>query len=254
VVSYTGQIISLLLLALASAAAQPKPEVVVAAAANLTQTLQELGPGFEAETGIHPVFSFGSTAQLAQQAQYGAPFDVFLAADDEHILQLERQGMLEPASRAVYARGIVALWIPPGGKSGVKRMEDLLSPEIRIIAIAKPELAPYGAAAVAALQRAGIWNRIQPKVVYAENINMARQYGALQNADAVFTAYALVRNAAGTVIRVDPSLHPPLQQALGILARAEHPAAARKFVDYLLRGKGRDALLRDGYLLPGGWF
>lgn len=247
---YTGQA-ALLLFALGSAAAQSKPEVVVAAAANLTQTLQELGPGFEAETGIHPVFSFGSTAQLSQQAQNGAPFDVYLAADDEHVLELERKGVLQPASRTVYAQGMVALWIPPGGKSGLKRMEDLIAPEIRVIAIAKPELAPYGAAAVAALKRAGIWNQIQPKVVYAENINMARQYGALKNADAVFTAYPLVRNAGGTVIRVDPGLYPPLQQALGILARAEHPAAARKFVDYLLRGKGRDALLRDGYLPPG---
>ena len=131
----------------------------------------------------------------------------------------------------------------------VKRMEDLISPEIRVIAVAKPELAPYGAAAVAALKSAGVWSRVQSKVVYAENINMARQYGVLGNADAVLTAYPLVENAGGTLIRVDPGLHPPIDQSLGILARAEHPAAARKFADYLLRGKGRDALARTGYLV-----
>lgn len=251
-VFYPGHIALLCLsfaLAFASAAAQPKSEVVIAAAANLTQALKEIGPAFEADTGIHPVFSAASTAQLAQQIEYGAPFDVFLAADEEHVAQLVRKGLIEPGSRAVYARGVIALWIPPGTKPGVKRMEDLIAPEIRVIAVAKPELAPYGAAAVAALKSAGIWNQIQSKVVYAENINMARQYGVLRNADAVLTAYALVANAGGTVIRLDPGVHPPINQSLGILARAGNPAAARKFAEYLLHGKGRDALARSGYLV-----
>ena len=237
-----------LLLLVSALAAQSKPEVVIAAAANLTQAMQAIGPSFEARTGIRPVFSFASTSQLAQQIEYGAPFDVFLAADAEHVEQLERKGLLAPASRAVYAQGIVALWIPGGGRVPVGRLEDLADPRIRVIAIAKPELAPYGQAAVTALRRAGLWERLQAKVVYAENINMAKQYGSLENADAVFTAYSLVRNAGGTVIRVDPSLHPPIEQALGIMARAEHPDAARKFVEYLLRGDGRAALASHGYL------
>ncbi len=251
-VSYTGHV-ALLCLALAweaaPASAQPKPEVVVAAAANLTQALKGIGPAFEAETGIHPVFSAASTAQLAQQIEYGAPFDVFLAADTEHVDQLVRKNLIDPASRAVYARGVIALWTPQGDTQGVRRLEDLVSPEIRVIAIAKPELAPYGAAAVTALKNAGVWSRVQSKVVYAENINMARQYGVLGNADAVLTAYALVMNSGGMVMRVDPGLHPPIDQALGVLSRAEHPAAARKFVEYLMRGKGRDALARAGYLV-----
>jgi molybdate transport system substrate-binding protein len=115
--------------------------------------------------------------------------------------------------------------------------------------VAKPELAPYGAAGVAALKNAGVWNQVQSKMVYAENINMARQYGALRNADAVLTAAALIGNDGGTVVHIDPGLYPPIDQALGIVARAANPAAARKFVDFLLRGKGRDALLRAGYLV-----
>ena len=251
--SFTRQLLGLLL-GLGICAAQSKPELIIGAAANLTQTFQSLGPAFEAETGIHPVFSFASTAQLTQQAEAGAPFDLILAADTEHMEQLEREGLLLPASRTAYAQGSVALWIPAGSKFGVKGITELTSPEIRVIAIAKPELAPYGAAAVAALKRVGIWNQVASKVVYAENINMARQYGALQNADAVFTAYSLVRNASGTVIQLDPALYPPIQQSLGILARAEHPAAARKFVDFLLRGRGRELLLRDGYLAPARSF
>lgn len=221
----------------------------MAAAANLTEALREIGPAFEAETGIHPVFSYASTAQLTQQIEYGAPFDVFLAADAEHVDRLVGKNLIDPASRAVFARGVVALWIPPSGKSGLTRMEDLTSRDIKVIAMAKPELAPYGAAAVAALKNAGVWSRVQSKVVYAENINMARQYGVLGNADAVLTAYALVMNSGGTVTRVDPGLHPSIDQALGVLSLAEHPAAARKFAEYLLRGKGREALARGGYLV-----
>lgn len=251
-VVYTRHAASLWLafiLAAVCASAQAKPEVIVAAAANLSQILKEIGPAFEAETGIHPVLSMASTAQLSQQIEYGAPFDVFLSADGVHVDQLVGRGLLHSASRVVYARGVLALWVPPGGKHVLARVEDLASPEIKVIAIAKPELAPYGAAAVTALRNARVWSRVQAKVVYAENINMAVQYGALGNADAVLTAYALVMNSGGTVTRVDLGLYPPIEQALGILTRAEHPAAAQKFVDYLLRGKGRDTLARAGYLV-----
>jgi molybdate transport system substrate-binding protein len=227
--------------------AERKPELVIAAAANLTDAFRSLGPKFEAETGIHPVFSFASTAQLTQQIENSAPFDLFAAADAAHIDQLDRKGLLLPGSRAVFAQGVVALWIPPGSKAPVKRIEDLAGPEVRVIAIAKPELAPYGEAAIQALKSLGIWERIKSRAVYAENINMAKQYGASGNADAVFTAYALVMHAGGTLVPVDPGLYPPIDQTAGILASAAHPDAARKFVTFLLRGGGRAVLEQYGY-------
>src|SRR5438445_775659 len=199
-----------------------KPEVTVAAAANLTDVFQRIGPRFEAETGIHPVFSFASTAQLARQIESFAPFDVFAAADSEHVDQLDREGLLLAGSRAVYARGVLALWIPPRSAAArAVRIEDLAAPEARVIAIAKPELAPYGQAAVDSLQRLGIWQQVQPKIVFAENISMAKQYGAAGNADAVFTAYSLVLHESGKVIRVDESLHRPIDQELGIVAKSD---------------------------------
>ena len=224
-----------------------KPEITVAAAANLTAVFQRIGPRFEAETGIHPVFSFASTAQLARQIENLAPFDVFAAADSEHVDELDREGLLLPGSRAVYARGVLALWIPPRSAARVSRIEDLTSPEVRVIAIAKPELAPYGQAAVDSLERLGIWEQAKPKVVFAENINMAKQYGASNNADAVFTAYSLVLDETGKVIRVDDKLHQPIDQELGILAKSEHQEAARKFVAFLLGGDGREMLTTYGY-------
>src|SRR5579872_5951369 len=89
-----------------------KPELTIAAAANLTDVFGRVGKRFEADAGIHPVFSFASTAQLTQQIANAAPFDVFCGADSEHVAELEKQGLLTAGSRAVYARGTLALWIP----------------------------------------------------------------------------------------------------------------------------------------------
>jgi len=238
------------------AAAPPKPEVVVAAAANLTAVFQALGPRFEADTGIHAIFSFGATAQLARQIENGAPIDVFTAADSVHVEELDAKRLLVPGSVANYAEGVLALWIPtqPGSGNPVQRVEDLALPSVRVIAIANPKLAPYGEAAVEAMQRAGVWDRVKSRIVYAENINMARQYGSSGNADAVFTAYPLVMQAdkqgQGTVIKVPASLYAPIRQSLGIVAGSRNPEAARRFTDYLLRGNGRDLLKQYGYGIP----
>lgn len=226
------------------------PTLAVAAAANLTEMLNTAGPAFEAHTGIHPLFSFASTAQLTQQIENAAPFDIFLAADASHIDQLDQEHLLVPGSRAVYAIGVLALWIPPNSAAMITGLEGLVSPAVRTIAIAKPELAPYGKAAVDSLQAAGIWNQVQPKVVYAENIAMARQYGDSGNADAVFTAYSLVIKDQGKIIPVDEKLHQPIRQALGILASSKNPAAARKFAGFFLAGAGRDTLRQYGYRFP----
>lgn len=224
-----------------------RPEVMVAAAANLTDVFGVIGSRFEAETAVHPVFSFASTAQLTLQIENGAPFDVFAAADAIHVEELDHKGLLAAGSRAVYALGVLALWIPPGGPPAISTLADLTRPEVRFVAIAKPELAPYGQAAMESLVRMGIWTRIQPKVVYAENINVAKQYGTSHNADAVLTAYSLVLNEAGKVVPVDEQLHQPIQQELAILGSAKHPDGAQRFVSFLLTGNGRDLLAQHGY-------
>ena len=225
-------------------------QVTVAAAANLTEAVTALGSEFEARTGIHPVFSFASTAELTQQIEYGAPFDVFLAADADHVAALEHEGLLTPGSRSVYAIGVLALWIPETSAAKINSVADLAQPSVKTIAVAKPELAPYGAAAVEAMQHAGVWDRTQPRVVYANNISAAKQYGTAGNADAVFTAYSLVLNEHGQVIQVDDSLHRPLTQEAGIIAKSAHSAEARRFMDFLLKGSGREILKRFGYRMP----
>ena len=223
----------------------------MAAAANLTDAFQKVAAQFEAETGIHVTLSFASTAQLAQQAENGAPFDLIAAADTEHIDELDKKNLLAPGTRAVYTRGVLALWIPPSSTTRASRIENLASDQVKVIAVAKPELAPYGAAAVAAFKKAGIWDRVQPKIVYAENINMARQYGASGNADAVLTAYALVLHEKGSVMQVDASLYPPIDQALGVLASSHKQAEAKRFADYVVRGGGQKILADFGYRPAG---
>jgi molybdate transport system substrate-binding protein len=224
-------------------------QITVAAAANLSETAQSLGTQFETQTGIHPVFSFASTAQLTNQIENAAPFDVFLSADAQHVDQLQQKNLLEPGTPAPYAIGVLALWFPSSGQA-THRLEDLAAPEIRTIAVAKPELAPYGQAAVEALHSAGIWDQVNSKIVYAENISMAKQYGVSKNADAVFTAYSLVLKDGGLVIQVSESLHQPITQKLGILASSTHKTEAKKFTDFVLRGKGREILSNYGYRLP----
>jgi molybdate transport system substrate-binding protein len=121
-------------------------QLVVAAAANLTGAFNQIASEFRKQTGAEVVLSFGSTSQLAKQIENGAPFDVFAAADTEHIDRLVEARKILAESRAVYARGRLSLWVPQGEKLGVRTLQDLVRPEIRFISIAQPELAPYGKA------------------------------------------------------------------------------------------------------------
>lgn len=221
--------------------------LTIGAAANLAEVFPKIGQEFERHTGIHPVFSFASTAQLARQIENAAPFDLFAAADSEHVSQLDHEGLLAPGSRAVYARGVLALWIPAGSKAQVQRIQDLTQADVHVIAIAKPDLAPYGQAAVDTLERLGIWAQVQSKIVYGENISIVKQYGKSGNADAVFTAYSLVLHESGNVIQVPEDLHQPINQELGIIGRSKNQAAARKFVDFILLGAGKSMLGAYGY-------
>jgi len=222
-------------------------EITVAAAANLMQVLQDISADFEKQTRIHAVLSFGSTAVLTSQIENSAPFDVFLAADAEHVEKLASEHLLVAASAAVYATGVLALWIPAGTKVKLNAVRELAQANVHVIAVANPKLAPYGTATVETLQHAGIWDRVKDRIVYAENISMSKQYGISGNADAVFTAYSLVFRDKGKVISVPESMHAPIVQKLGVLASSQHKEAAQSFAEFVLYGPGRATLARYGY-------
>lgn len=238
---------------LTGCAGVPEPKngesLTVAVAANLTGVMDEIARSFERETSIPVTVSFGSTAQLAQQVQHGAPFDLFAAADIEHVDTLIATGKLRKESRAIYARGQLVFWCPDAAKS-VRLLSDLTKPAVRFVAIAQPDLAPYGRATVEALKAAAIWDQIQPKVTYAKSISMAKQYASSGNADVAFIALSLVMKERGAVIKVDPSLYRPIDQAMAITTGTQHPEAARRFADFVLGDRGRALFAATGYLLP----
>ena len=224
--------------------------LTVAAAANLMEVFGEAGRAFQVKTGVEMIFSYGSTAQLATQIDNGAPFDLFAAADTEHVDSLVSAQKITADSRAVYALGQLALWIPEGEKSGVREVKDLRAQQVRFVAIAQPELAPYGRATVEVLKGAGLWESVQPKLVYGTSISMAKQFAASGSASAAFTAYSLVLHEKGTVLKIDARLHKPIEQAMGIVAASAHLEEASQFRSFLLGAEGRAILANGGYLLP----
>lgn len=229
---------------------QEHSELVVAAAANLTDAFAEIGPRFTSKTGIRVVFSFGATADLARQIENGAPFDVFAAADTAHVDQLERKGLITPGSRALYARGRLVMWLPPGSILKAERFEDLTAKAFERIAIAKPDIAPYGQATVESLRALGIWSQIEPKVIYGQNVSQTKQYAATGNAEVAFIPLALVKPGEGTYIEVTEESHKPIDQALGVVKDSSKQHEARQFVDFLLSAEGQELLTRHGYSKP----
>ncbi|MEO8097963.1 MAG: molybdate ABC transporter substrate-binding protein [Acidobacteriota bacterium] len=220
--------------------------LTVGAASNLTTAFDEIGHAFTDETGVELVFSYGATSALARQVEAGAPLDVFAAADSEHVDALVASGHVMRDTRAVYARGQLALWAPGGG---VESLQDLAGDGVKFVAIAQPELAPYGQAAVEALKAAGLWDAVQPKLVYANNISQAKQFAMTGNADAALTAYSLVFQEPGTVLVVDAKLHQALDQAMGVVSGSVHEAAARQFAAFVKGARGRAILTKNGYLV-----
>jgi len=229
---------------------QGDSELVVAAAANLTDVFAQVGPRFKDKTGIRVVFSFGATADLARQIENGAPFDVFAAADTAHVDQLESRGRITPGSRMVYAVGRLVMWLPPGSNLKASQIGDITAKQFERIAIAKPDIAPYGQSTVESLQSLGIWNQVEPKVIYGQNVSQTKQYAATGNAEVAFIPLALVKPGEGYYIEVNEESHKPINQALGIVKDSAKQAAARQFVDFLMSSEGQELLSKNGYSKP----
>ena len=222
-------------------------DLTIAAASNLTDAFAEIGRRFTSKTGINVVFSFGATADLAKQIENGAPFDVFAAADTEHVEQLETKGLLTTGTRMIYARGRLVVWLPPGSNLKPARINDITAKAFERIAIAKPDVAPYGRAAVESLQALGIWRDIEGRVIYGQNVSQVKQYVATGNAEVAFIPLALVKPGEGSYIEVGDELHQPIDQALGIIKESPKQRAARQFVDFLLSDEGQQLLAKNGY-------
>lgn len=229
------------------ASTEPEP-LVVAAASDLMLAFEELGPAFEAETGIPVRFSFGSSGALTQQLLHGAPVDAFFAANLAYLETLSRAGIIEQESVQVYAFGRLVLWTR--AQTLLASLADLLRPEVRRVALANPEHAPYGVAARQALVRAGLWEALQPKLVLTEHVRQALQYAETGNAEAALVALSLVVETRGRRLPVDEGLYDPIRQAAGLVRGRPRHEAARRFLAFVRGPQGRAVLARYGFTLP----
>jgi molybdate transport system substrate-binding protein len=235
-----------------SATAQASAELTVAAAASLTAAFQEIGTLFERQTGIRVVFNFGSTGQLAQQIERGAPFDVFFAADKTFIEELNRNGLVIPETMEVYAQGRLTLWTRPDSPRKPERIEDLVAPEYARIAIANPKRAPYGQATKEALQRAGIWETVEPRLVYGEDVTQTFTLADTGNVDVAIVALSYSLQSDGSWTLVPAELHPdhPLIQVAAVIRGTPHEAEARQFIAFVNGPEGHAIMKKYGFLLP----
>jgi molybdate transport system substrate-binding protein len=233
----------------ASCSRPPENDAVhVAAAANLRDALEELARAFQTANGSSVVPTFGPTAQLTQQIENGAPVDVFLSADTQHVDELIDRNLADKATRAVYARGRLVLWAP--NRPDITTLSDLARPDVKQVGCARPELAPYGAAAVQALEKEKLWKIVEPKLVYAQSISASKQFADSGNVDAAFTALSLVSKLPGHSVTIPEDLHIPIDQALCIVKQGPQPAAAARFRAFVLSTEGRAILTRYGYAQP----
>jgi molybdate transport system substrate-binding protein len=237
--------IFIFLLALMGSTAHPA-ELTVAVAANFAAPMQRIAAAFEADTGHRAKLAVGATGAFYTQIRNGAPFDVLLAADDETPARLESDALAVKGSRFTYAMGRLALW---SAKPGVvdEQGDVLKRTDIDRVAIANPKLAPYGKAAIETMQKLGVYGRLEPRVVQAENIGQAFQFVATGNALVGFVALSQVVDGKGSMWVVPESLHAPLRQDAVLLARAKDNAAAIALMQYLRGDKARGIIRAYGY-------
>jgi molybdate transport system substrate-binding protein len=240
------------LLTIRTAGAQ---EIRVAAAADLQFALDELAAQYLKQTGRKIDVSYGSSGNFFAQIQNGAPFDVLLSADIEYPRKLEAAGLAEPGTLYEYAVGRIVLWMPADARVDVAKLgwRALLEPAIGKIAVANPEHAPYGRAAVAALRNAGIYEQVRSKLVYGENIAQAAQFVSSGNAQAGILALSLAISPpmrGGNRWEIPANLHAPIEQGAVIMKSAKSKEGARDFLTFLKSATGRKILDSYGFTLP----
>ena len=245
------RVIALLILCLPSSLIAA--EALVAVAANFTSLLKDLVTEFESESGHRVSISPGSTGKLFAQIINGAPFDIFLAADQARPERLENSGHGVAGSRFTYATGRLVLLTIDAGLIRNDLRETLLQERLRVIAIANPTLAPYGAAAESVLQSLGIRDEIASKIVMGENIGQTFSHVATENAGVGFVGLASVMAAGNqspdSYVEIPPHLYAPIRQDVILLNHGKNNVAAREFMIFLRSEAVRERIASAGYLV-----
>jgi molybdate transport system substrate-binding protein len=231
-------------------------DLTVAAASDLSYALKDLSAGFEKATGNKVVLSFGASGNLFSQIKSGAPFDLFFSADADYPKQLAAEGLVDGDSIRIYAIGHLVLWVPNSLKLDLQtlKMDLLTQPQVRRVAIANPQHAPYGRAAIAAINHSGLKEKVADKLVFGENISQAAQFVQSGNAQAGLIALSLALSPnmkdAGKFWELPSDSYPELRQAVGVVSASKQKAAAKAFSDYVTSAEGRAILERYGFRAP----
>ena len=230
-------------------------EITIAAASDLNFAMKELVPEYEQTTGNHVKLTLGSSGNFFTQIQNGAPFDMYFSADIGYPRKLEEAGLTVPGSLYPYAIGRIVLWTGNWSHLDLsKGLESLREPTIRKIAIANPKHAPYGRAAVAAMEYFKVFDEVKDKLIFGENISQAAQFiesGACDTGViALSLALAPAMKARGTYWEIPANAHPPLEQGAVILKQSKNPETARQFLEFIKGAQGQEIMQRYGFTLP----
>jgi molybdate transport system substrate-binding protein len=236
-------------------AAASAAEIKVAAAADLTFAFQDVAARFQEQTGNSIKLTYGSSGNFFAQIQNGAPFDLFFSADVGYPKKLEAAGLIEPGTIYEYASGKLVIWVPNASNLDLSRgLATLLDPGIRKIAIANPQHAPYGIAAVAAMRHAAVYDKIKSKLVLGENISQAAEFVQSGNADAGILALSLALAPAmkdkGRYVEIPATDYPPIIQAAAILKSSRNQQLANQFMKFIKQPDTIALMARYGFSIP----
>jgi len=255
--SYSRRLFSLFFLgclAQLSLAAQA-PTIRVAAASDLKFALTDVAASYEKQSGVKLSLTFGSSGNFFAQIQNGAPFDIFFSADSDYPRKLSEAGLVLPNSVDSYAVGKLVLWSPANSKLTPEKSgwQSLLDPDVQKIAIANPDHAPYGRAALEALKNSGFYEKIKSKLVFGENISQAAQFVQSGNAEIGILAASLIHSpsfASDHVWKIPQDLYTPLLQSFVVLESSTNKPAALAFLAYVKSPSAQTALEKYGFAKP----
>jgi molybdate transport system substrate-binding protein len=227
-------------------------DIIVAAAADLQSAMQDVVNRFQKETGKTVKVIYGSSGNFFQQIQNGAPFDMFFSANLDYPKKLEAAGLIRPGSYYQYARGKIVVWVPKDSKIDLSAgLKVLLDPRVRKIAIANPQHAPYGQAAVSAMQKEGIYEKAKDKFVLGENISQTASFIVSGSADIGVVALSLALSPnmkdKGRYADIPADEYPPIDQACVILSSSKNNELAQEFLSYLKSAAVAEILARYGF-------
>lgn len=235
--------------------ASESEDITIAAASDLNFAIKDLIVEYEKQSGHHVKLSLGSSGNFYAQLQQGAPFDLYLSADIGYPKKLEEADLTVPGTLYRYAVGRVVLWAPKTSSLDVAKGLPLLrDPAIRKIAIANPKHAPYGRAAVAAMEHEHIYDNVKNRLVLGENISQAAQFIESGSCDvgiiALSLAMAPAMKSAGNYWEIPAAHHPPLEQGAVIMKQSKNQDAARQFLEFMKSARGQEIMIRYGFTLP----